>query len=135
MEEQKIRYMYFFAPYAVGRVKPERQCDKSFQDQRPDLSPDRPSEDTFYPFQFICPFHFEHPFTSGPTPVNELLRKPINSQWKVRIVDYCYRPSGKSGLDCASQPGVQGVPQTISYHIEGKDHQHQRQSRGKREYR
>jgi len=64
-------YMYFFAPYAVGWVEPERQCDKSFRHQPPDLSPDGPSPDTFYPSQFIPPFHFEHPVTGEPTPVNE----------------------------------------------------------------
>jgi hypothetical protein len=64
-------YMYFFAPYFKGWVAPERQCDKNFQHQPPDLSPDGPSEDTFYPSQFICPFHFEHPVTGLPTPVNQ----------------------------------------------------------------
>lgn len=54
-------YMYFFAPYQVGWVEPENQCDPSFRHQPPDLSPDGPSEDTFYPSQFIAPFHFDHP--------------------------------------------------------------------------
>ena len=64
-------YMYFFAPYAVGWVEPERQCDISFRHKPPDLSPDAPSGDTLYPSQFICPFHYEHPVTGKPTPVNE----------------------------------------------------------------
>jgi hypothetical protein len=65
-------YMYFFAPYFKGWVAPERQCDKDFQHQPPDLSPDGPSRDTFYPSPFICPFHFKHPVTGMPTPVNQL---------------------------------------------------------------
>ncbi len=64
-------YMYFFAPYFKGWVAPERQCDKNFQHQPPDLSPDAASPDTFYPSQFICPFHFKHPVTRVPTPVND----------------------------------------------------------------
>ena len=63
-------YMYFFAPYFKGWVSPERQCDKNFQHQPPDLSSDGPSEDTFYPSPFICPFHFTHPVTDRATPVN-----------------------------------------------------------------
>lgn len=60
-------YMYFFAPYHVGWVEPENQCDPAFRHQPPDLSPDAPSEDTFYPSQFITPFHFEHPVTGKET--------------------------------------------------------------------
>jgi hypothetical protein len=63
--------MYFQAPYAVGWVEPERQCDKSFRPQIPDLSPDRPTKDMLYPSPFICPFHFEHPVTGRQTPVDE----------------------------------------------------------------
>jgi hypothetical protein len=63
-------YMYFFAPYFKGWVAPERQCDKNFQHQPPQLNADGPSPDTFYPSPFICPFHFDHPVTGEPTPVN-----------------------------------------------------------------
>ena len=63
-------HMYFFAPYFKGWVSPERQCDKNFQHQPPDLSPDGPSPDTFYPAPFICPFHFAHPVAGYDTPVN-----------------------------------------------------------------
>ena len=63
-------YMYFFAPYFRGWVAPERQCDKNFQHQPPDLSPDGTSQDTFYPANFICPFHFPHPVVGYETPVN-----------------------------------------------------------------
>lgn len=62
--------MYFFAPYFRGWVAPEKQCDPAFQHQPPDLSPDRPSEDTFYPSPYICPFHFSHPVAGYETPVN-----------------------------------------------------------------
>ena len=64
-------HMYFIAPYTVGWVEPERQCEKSFRPPPPDASPDRPSKDTLYPSSFICPFHFEHPVTGRQTPVNE----------------------------------------------------------------
>jgi hypothetical protein len=64
-------HMYFFAPYFKGWVAAERQCDKYFQHQPPQLNPDGPSPDTFYPSPFICPFHFKHPVTGEPTPVNE----------------------------------------------------------------
>jgi hypothetical protein len=63
-------YMFFFAPYFKGWVSPERQCDKNFQHQPPDLAADGPSPDTFYPSQYIPAFHFEHPVTGKPTPVN-----------------------------------------------------------------
>ena len=64
-------HMYFSAPYAVGWVEPERQCEKSFHHRPPDLSPDRPTKDMRYPSPLICPFHFEHPVTGRQTPVNE----------------------------------------------------------------
>jgi len=60
-------YMYFFAPYGVGWVEPENQCDPDFRHQPPDLSPDGPSPDTFYPSTFIAPFHFKHPVTEKET--------------------------------------------------------------------
>jgi len=63
------RYIYFFAPYFKRWVDPERQCDKNFQHQPPDLSPDDPSEGTFYPSGFMCSFHFEHTVTGEATPV------------------------------------------------------------------
>ena len=62
-------YMYFFAPYFKGWVAPERQCDKDFQHQPPQLNPDGPSLDTFYPAPFICQPHFNHPVTGKATPV------------------------------------------------------------------
>jgi hypothetical protein len=62
-------YMYFFAPYFKGWVAPERQCDKNFQHQPPQLKTDGPSPDTFYPAPFIAPFHFKHPVTGRATPV------------------------------------------------------------------
>jgi hypothetical protein len=69
---KKLRWwMYFFAPYWEGWVEPDRQCDKAFRHQPPDLSPDAPSEETLYPSTYICPFHFNHPVTDEPTPVIE----------------------------------------------------------------
>jgi hypothetical protein len=63
--------MYFFAPYTVGWVEPERQCNSSFRQRPPDASPDGPPKDTLYTSSYICPFHFEHPITGRQISVNE----------------------------------------------------------------
>jgi len=63
-------YMYFFAPYFKGWVALERQCDKNFQHQPPQLPTDGPSPDTFYPSGFIAPLHFNNPVTGKETKVN-----------------------------------------------------------------
>ena len=62
-------YMYFFAPYAKGWVDWDKQIDKNFQHQPPQLQTDGDAPDTFYPAPFICPPHFNHPVTNEPTPV------------------------------------------------------------------
>jgi hypothetical protein len=62
--------MYFFAPYAVGWVEPEKQCDTTLHVNPPDASPDGPPKETSYMTSYICPFHYEHPVTGRQTPVN-----------------------------------------------------------------
>jgi len=67
-------WMYFFAPYSIGWVEKDRQTDPDFHHSPPDSHPDFPPEDTCYPSEYICPFHFNHPVTGKPTPVEEQKR-------------------------------------------------------------
>ena len=64
--------MYMNAPFHIGWVKKDRQCDPDFQHQPPQLGPDGSSEDTFYPSGYICPMHFRHPVTGEETPLKNL---------------------------------------------------------------
>jgi hypothetical protein len=65
-------WMYFFAPYSVGWIEKEKQCDPHFRHKPPlDTKPDEPGEETLYPSTYICPFHYNHPTTGQPVKVAE----------------------------------------------------------------
>jgi hypothetical protein len=64
-------WMYFFAPYSVGWIEKDQQCDPNYRHGPPQLGAEEPGEETLYPSTYICPFHYNHPVTGKPTKVKE----------------------------------------------------------------
>ena len=56
-------YMFFHAPYTLSWVDPAKRVDLQMQPDFSTLSPDGPSDDTFYPSGFQAPFHYPNPVT------------------------------------------------------------------------
>jgi len=56
-------YMFFHAPYTLSWVDPDKRVDIQMEPDFSTLSPDGPSDDTFYPSGFQAPFHYPNPVT------------------------------------------------------------------------
>ncbi len=56
-------YMFFHAPYTLSWVDPAKRVDIQMEPDFSTLSPDGPSDDTFYPSGFQAPFHYPNPVT------------------------------------------------------------------------
>ena len=56
-------YMFFHAPYTLSWVDPTKRVDIQMEPDFSALSPDGPSDDTFYPSGFQAPFHYPNPVT------------------------------------------------------------------------
>ena len=56
-------YMFFHAPYTLSWVDPAKRVDLQMEPDFSTLSPDGPSDDTFYPSGFQAPFHYPNPVT------------------------------------------------------------------------
>jgi SnoaL-like domain len=64
-------YMFFHAPYLLSWVDPKKRVDVQMEPDFKTLNSDGPSDDTFYPSEFLAPFHYKHPVTGGDTPINK----------------------------------------------------------------
>jgi hypothetical protein len=56
-------YMFFHAPYMLSWVDPAKRVDIQMEPDFSSLSPDGPSDNTFYPSGFQAPFHYKNPVT------------------------------------------------------------------------